>query len=115
MRTPAAPVGRLAPDNLPGVGLAHRIEGRGNPRWEGIVGRVVIVQGEADLLEIAGAMGAATRLASGLDRGNQEPDQDPDDSDDNYELDQGDPALRPSHCEVLLRRIQASRIGLSAL
>ena len=46
------------------------------------------MQGQADLLEIVGAPGAAGRLACRLHRGEQERDQDGDDRDDNQQLDQ---------------------------
>jgi hypothetical protein len=56
---------------------------RGGPE-----GREIILDGQADLLEIIGALGAAGRLAGGLHGGQQEGDQDADDRDHDQQLDQ---------------------------
>ena len=43
---------------------------------------LIVVQGQANLLEVIGALHASGRLASGLHRGQQEGDQHGDDRDD---------------------------------
>jgi len=58
------------------------------------VGALVIVQAEAELLEVIGALHPVGGLADLLDRGQQQPDQDGDDSDDNEQLDQREPSTR---------------------
>ena len=58
---------------------------RGRERPDGIV---VVVEGEAQLLHVVGALGAAGRLAGRLDGGQEQGDQDGDDRDDDQQLDQ---------------------------
>jgi len=56
------------------------------------------VQGQADLLEVVDALRPPGRLACGLDRRQQQRDQDGDDGDDHQQLDQGEAgALTPAH------------------
>ena len=55
---------------------------------------MVVVQGEADLLEVIRALGAASRLASCLHRGQQKSDEDGDDRDDHQELDERKPPTK---------------------
>ena len=57
-------------------------------RREDAHGLLVIVQCQADLLEIIGAAAAPGRLAGGLHGRKQECDQDGDDRDDDQQLDQ---------------------------
>ena len=57
---------------------------------EAVQGRVVVVQGDADLLEVVGALGPAGRLAGRLDGRQQQGDQHADDGDDHQQLDQGE-------------------------
>jgi hypothetical protein len=59
-------------------------------RREVVVGVVVIVQGEADLVEVVAALHAGRGFANLLHRGQQKPDQDADDGDDDEQLDQGE-------------------------
>ena len=49
---------------------------------------VVVVQGQADLLEVVGALDAGGGLADLLHGGQQQADQDGDDGDDDQQLDQ---------------------------
>ena len=49
---------------------------------------MVVVQGQADLLEVVGALDAPRRLAGRLDGRQQQGDQDRDDRDDDQQLDQ---------------------------
>ena len=58
------------------------------PGGERVVGVVVAVQGQADLLQVVDALGPPRRLACGLDGGQEQGDQDADDRDDHQELDQ---------------------------
>ena len=60
---------------------------------EDVVGRVVVVQRQADLLQVVDALGAAGGLAGRLHGGQQQADQDPDDRDDHQQLDQRESAL----------------------
>ena len=53
---------------------------------------VIEMQSEPDLLEIVGAGGSAGCLASGLDCGQQQGDQDSDNGDDDQEFDEGEGA-----------------------
>ena len=57
-------------------------------RREGAVGALVVHEGQADLLQVVGALGAPGGLARGLDGGQQQGDQDGDDGDDDQQLDQ---------------------------
>jgi hypothetical protein len=52
------------------------------------------VQGQADLLEVVGALHPPHRLARRLDGGEQQGDQHGDDRDDDEQFDQGEAALR---------------------
>src|SRR5262249_338027 len=49
---------------------------------------VVVVQGQAELLEVVGALGACGSLADLLDGGEEQADQDGDDGDHHQQLDQ---------------------------
>ena len=53
----------------------HGIHQRQIARWKGADGSVVVVQGDADLLQIVGALDAPGGLARGLDSGQQQGDQ----------------------------------------
>ena len=57
-------------------------------RGDAAQGVVVVVDRQADLLEVVDALAAAGGLAGGLDGGQQQADQDGDDRDDHQELDQ---------------------------
>jgi hypothetical protein len=50
---------------------------------------VVIVHGDADLLQVVHALGPPRRLAGGLHGGQEQGDQDGDDRDDDQQFDQG--------------------------
>ena len=52
----------------------------------------VVGEGQADLLEVVGALGPAGRLTRRLHRGQQQRDQDRDDGDDDQQLDQRETA-----------------------
>ncbi len=84
-----------------GAGSA-RAEGVGNRAGEvrrlaagreGAVGTLVVVQGQADLLQVVDALRAAGRLRGRLDGGEQQGDQDGDDRDHHQQLDQGETGL----------------------
>jgi hypothetical protein len=51
---------------------------------------VVVVQAQADLLEVVAAFGASGGRPDLLDRGEQEPDEDGDDGNDDQQFDQGE-------------------------
>ena len=69
-----------------------------------IGGRNVVVHGQPDLLHVVGALGPPGRLASRLDRRQQERDQYRDDGDDNQQFDQGEaPAKSKGWLPVLAR------------
>ena len=53
---------------------------------------MVIVEGQGDLLEVVGTLRAPSRLAGGLDSGQQQGDQDRDDGDDHQKLNQRETA-----------------------
>src|SRR5262249_50739244 len=59
---------------------------------ERVDGRDVVVDGQADLLQVVDALHPAGGLACGLHGGQQQPDQDGDDGDDDQELDQRETA-----------------------
>ena len=59
---------------------------------EDAVGRLVIGHGQAQLLQVVGALGAAGGLAGRLDRRQEQGDQDRDDGDHHQQLDQGEAA-----------------------
>jgi hypothetical protein len=70
--------------------------------WQLAVGVVVVVGGQAELLEVVGALDAGGGLADLLDGGQQQADQDGDDGDDDEQFDEGEarkPALnsRPAN------------------
>src|SRR5262245_45421849 len=54
---------------------------------------LVVVEGEAELLEVVGATHARRRLADLLNSGEKQADQDRDDGDHDQELDQGEGTL----------------------
>ena len=60
------------------------------PERERVVGVVVVVQGEADLLQVVDALRPAGGLARRLDGGQEQGDQHGDDRDDHQQLDQGE-------------------------
>src|SRR5262249_52754969 len=68
------------------VGLRGRRRVR---RWQTLVGVVVVVGGDAELLELVGALDASGGLADLLDRREEEADEDGDDGDDYQQLDEG--------------------------
>ena len=65
-------------------------EVRQGPRREAAIRLVVIVQRQADLLEVVGALESPCRLAGRLHRGEQQRDQHRDDRDGDQELNQGE-------------------------
>src|SRR5262249_42642937 len=71
-------------------------EDRDHPPREAADGALVIVEGQADLLEVVDAGGAPGRLAGGLDGRQQECDQHRDDGDHDQEFDQGESSLQHS-------------------
>src|SRR5438094_697520 len=80
---------------------------RRTPAFASHVGRVIIVQGEAELLEVVGTFQAIGRFAYFLHRGQKQADQDRDDSDNHEQLDQGEATSRALHERCLrLRRRQ---------
>src|SRR5262249_37832152 len=66
-----------------GVRVAIDVAGR-----EAVVGVVVVVQGQADLLEVVRTLHACGGLADLLHGRQQQPDEDADDGDDDQKLDQ---------------------------
>jgi hypothetical protein len=60
---------------------------------KGLVGVVVVVQRQPELLHVVVALGAARRFPRGLDRGKQESHQDPDDGNHHQEFDEREAAL----------------------
>src|SRR5262249_32890401 len=62
---------------------------------EGAVAVVVVVDGQADLLEVVGALQACGGLADLLHRGEQQADEDRDDGDDHQQLGQGEARAGP--------------------
>ena len=68
---------------------------------EDVVGLMVVVQPQADLLEVVDALRASRRFASGLHRWQQKRDQDSDDGDDHQEFDQSEASSRsPIHADL---------------
>ena len=62
------------------------------------------MQAEAELLQVVDALGPPGRLASRLDRRQQQRDQHRDDRDDHQQLDQGESTtLRNTHDDELLK------------
>jgi len=64
-------------------------------RWEGVVGVVIVVERDADLLQVIRAIDPPCRLAGGLHGGQEQGDQDRDDGDHHQELDQREAAQHP--------------------
>ena len=62
------------------------------PHREGLVLVVIVLGGQADLLEVVRALGTSRRLAGGLDGGQEQRDQDGDDRDHHQQLDQREAA-----------------------
>ena len=62
------------------------------PLGKAVVGRLVVGDGQPELLEVVGALGPAGRLARGLHGGQEQGDQHRDDRDDDQELDQRETA-----------------------
>jgi hypothetical protein len=65
---------------------------------------VVVVEGEADLLQVVDAPGPPRRLARRLDGGQQQGDQDGDDRDDHQQLDQREAPVVASRSHRLIPR-----------
>ena len=66
---------------------------------------LVVVQSQADLLEVVGALDPPRRLSRRLHGGEQKGDQDGDDRDDDEQFDQGEAALRSlTHDKFLVIR-----------
>ena len=78
---PGAGAGGLAAGVVGDIGASHDSRGR-----ECTQGRVVVVQCQAQLLEIVGALCPAGGLACRLDRGQQQRDEDADDGDHHQEF-----------------------------
>ncbi len=70
-------------------------------RGEALVSLVIVVQAQADLLEIVDALDPSGGLAGALNRGQQQGDQDGDDRDHDEQLNQGEPA--PGACDTTRR------------
>ena len=68
-------------------------------RREHARGLFVIVSGKGELLKVVGACDPPRRSAGGLNRREQECDQDGDDCDDYEQFDQGKPAMRTKRSE----------------
>ena len=68
--------------------LALAASGKRNPTGKRVHGRVVVVQGDADLLQVVRALDAPGGLAGRLDGGQQQGDQHGDDRDHDQQLDQ---------------------------
>ena len=92
MDAPAEPGAHLRPRPAQDAG---RREGPGDA--------LVVVQRQADLLEVVRALDPAGRLAGRLDGGQQQGDQHGDDGDDDQQLDQREGTSRHTH-RVKLRR-----------
>src|SRR5581483_6252773 len=78
--------GEVAAVGIVDVGFGAVVAGGQNP-----VGSVVVVGGQADLLEIVRAAHSGGGLADLLDGGQQQADQDRDDRDHHQQLDQREP------------------------
>ena len=63
---------------------------------------MIVVQRQAELLEVVDALGPAGGLARRLDRGQEQADQDGDDGDDDQQLDQGEAGTTRLHVGILL-------------
>jgi hypothetical protein len=72
------------------VDVGIRLQAVPSTHREGAIDIMVIVQGEADLLEVVDALGASGGLAGRLDGGQQQRDQHGDDRNHDQELDQGE-------------------------
>src|SRR6516165_6193137 len=78
---------------IPGGQRPVRVdEDRDDTRWKASHGTLVVIQGQADLLQIVGALDAPRRLAGRLYRGQQERDQDGDDGDHHQKFDERESA-----------------------
>src|SRR5205823_7564262 len=85
------------------------------PFRELVVGVVVAVHGQADLLEVVLALGAGGGLADLLDGGQEQADQDPDDREDDQHLDQGKATAVASHgSPPPNKRMPGYRLGAAA-
>ena len=62
----------------------------GELKREGIVLGLIGMQGQADLLEVVRALGAAGRFAGGLDGGQEQAGQDREDRDHDQDFDEGE-------------------------
>src|SRR2546421_30440 len=62
------------------------------PGRKDAVSSMVVVEGQADLLQVVLALGAGGRLAHLLDGGQEQADEDGDDGDHHQQLDQREPA-----------------------
>ena len=80
---------RLVP--MPGQGRGVLAELAG--RREGVLAVDILEDGQADVAHVAGALGAAARLAGGLDGGQEQPDEDADDADHHQQFDQREAAM----------------------
>ena len=96
--------GRPRPTAVAGSGLITP------PERERAVGVVVVVQGQADLLEVVDALGAAGGLAGRLHGRQQQADQDGDDRDHHQQLDQRE-APSSSGLILLADRLISSFLG----
>src|SRR5262249_14592251 len=72
--------------------------------WESVMGIVVLMKGQANLLEVILALHAVGRLPHLLNRRQEQTDQDADDGNDHEQFNQaeGTPKGRPTHRNVLL-------------
>ena len=70
----------------------HSIHHGPSPQGSALIGAVVVVHGQPDLLEVVGALGPPGRLAGRLHRREQQRDQHGDDGDDDQQLDQREAA-----------------------
>ena len=66
---------------------------------------MVVVQGQADLLEVVAALAAPRRLAGGLHGRQQQGDQHRDDRDDHQKFDQSESPLAIVHDASYQRRV----------
>ena len=71
-------------------------------QWEDIVGRVVIVNGQADLLEVVGALCARAASRADCTAGSKSADEHCDDGDHHQQLDQRKPRRNDEFTRNLL-------------
>ena len=90
-------------ERIGGVGGVWMLLARRREFAEGVV---VIVQPEAELLEVVGALGPGGGLADLLHRRQQQADQDRNDRDDDEQLDQG--KRRPPRREARFHRMPSN-------